>query len=137
MDAVDRAVSDLLDTLRSAGPPGESALAAGRPGDRPRAAARLLQAAVAAAALTSPANAAEGARPPPATMWGAPVRAAAAAVQAGASPPFFGVAPPRNGRCCRCLARGLGLGEWPDVFLDLEWGTRVIAVFKHSSSSGK
>ena len=39
MDAVEQAVSDLPDTLRSAGLPGESALAAGRPGDRPREAA--------------------------------------------------------------------------------------------------
>ena len=125
VDAVDQAVSDLLDTLRSAGLPGESALAAGRPGDHPRAAARLLPPAVVAAVLTSPANGVEGAPPlPPAMMRGVLVRvaAAAAAVQAGASLQSSGEAPPRNGRCCRYSARGLGLGEWPAVYLDLEMG---------------
>ena len=125
MDAVDQAVSDLLDTLRSAGLPGESAQAAGRPGDRPRAAAHLpLPAVVAAAALTSPANGVEGAPPLPAMMRGALVRvaAAAAAVQAGASLQSSGEAPPRNGHCCRYSARELGLGEWPAVYLALEMG---------------
>ena len=146
VDAVDQAVSDLPDTLRSAGLPGESALAAGRPGDRPRAAAaRLLPppAVVAAEALTSPANGAEGAPPPlPAMMRGALVRvaaaAAAAAVQAGASPQSSGEAPPRSGRCCRCSARGLGLGEWPAVYLDLEMGKdSEMVVFKKSSISSE
>ena len=147
VDAVDQAVSDLPDTLRSAGLPGESGLAAGRHGDRPRAAAaRLLlpPAVVAAEALTSPANgAAEGAPPlRPAMMRGALVRvaaaAAAAAVQAGASPQSSGEAPPRNGRCCRCSARGLGLGEWPAVYLDLEMGEdSEMVVFKKLSISSE